>query len=106
MSFAILIAALSGVAVAVVYGGAALLNKYFKWFSDVVMATLITYSALILFLIMLLVFEKIPIPYSWIPSNNEMAFKFGQFIIQLFTMIPAFIVSGICVIYLKYKKCK
>ena len=106
VSSAILIAALSAVAVVVVYGGTALLNKHFKWYSGVGLAFMVAWSALILFLLMLLVFEKIPVPYSWIPSNNEMAFDFAQFIIQIFTMVPALIVNGICIIYMKIKKSK
>ena len=39
VSTAILIAALSAVAVVVVYGGTALLNKHFKWYSGFAMAT-------------------------------------------------------------------
>ena len=106
VSSAMLIAALSAVAVVVVYGGTALLNKHFKWYSGVGLAFMVAWSALILFLLMLLVFEKIPVPYSWIPSNNEMAFDFAQFIIQIFTMVPALIVNGICIIYMKIKKSK
>ena len=102
----IILLALSGVAVGLVYGGVALLNKRFEWLSGKDMACVICLSSLIFFLIMLLAFEKIPVPYSWIPSNNEMAFDFGQFLIRIFTMVPAFIIAAICKIYLISKKTK
>ena len=103
---AILLLALSGVAVVLVYGGTALLNKRFEWLSGNEMAAVIAFSALTFVLIMWNAFEKIPIPYSWIPSNSEMAFDFGQFLIQVFTIVPAFIIAGICKIYLIRKKVK
>ncbi len=103
---ALLLLALCGVAAVLVYGGVVLLNKFFEWFSGKDMALMLSISSLILFWIMLFVFARIPIPYSWIPSNNEMAFGFGQFLIQLFTMVPSLIIVIICVIYLKISKAK
>lgn len=103
---ALLLLALCAVAVVLVYGGVVLLNKYFEWLSVKDMAWMLSFSSLILFWIMLFVFARIPIPYSWIPSNNEMAFGFGQFLIQLFTMVPSLIIVIICVIYLKIEKAK
>ena len=103
---ALLLLALCGVAVVLVYGGIVLLNKYFEWLSGKDMALMLSFSSLILFWIMLFVFARIPIPYSWIPSNNEMAFGFGQFLIQIFTMVPSLIIVIICVIYLKISKAK
>lgn len=103
---ALLLLALCAVAVVLVYGGVVLLNKYFEWLSVKDMAWMLSFSSLILFWIMLFVFARIPIPYSWIPSNNEMAFGFGQFLIQLFTMVPSLIIVIICVIYLKISKAK
>lgn len=101
---AILLLAVCGVAIVLVYGGAALLNKYFKWLSGKDMARMICFSANIFFFIMLFVYRYLPIPYSWIPSNNEMAFSFGQLLIQVFTEVPTFIIACICLIYLKMKK--
>ena len=98
---ALLLLALCGVAVVLVYGGIVLLNKYFEWLSGKDMAWMLSFSSLILFWIMLFVFARIPIPYSWIPSNNEMAFGFGRFLLQLFTMVPSFLIVIICAIYLK-----
>lgn len=98
---ALLLLALCGVAVVLVYGGVVLLNKYFEWLSGKDMAWMLSFSSLILFWIMLFVFARIPIPYSWIPSNNEMAFGFGRFLLQLFTMVPSFLIVIICAIYLK-----
>lgn len=103
---ALLLLALCAVAVVLVYGGVVLLNKCFEWLSVKDMARMLSFSSLILFWIMLFVFARIPIPYSWIPSNNEMAFSFGQFLIQLFTMVPSLIIVIICVIYLKIAKAK
>lgn len=103
---ALLLLALCAVVVVLVYGGVVLLNKYFEWLSVKDMAWMLSFSSLILFWIMLFVFARIPIPYSWIPSNNEMAFGFGQFLIQLFTMVPSLIIVIICVIYLKIAKAK
>ena len=98
---ALLLLALCGVAVVLIYGGVVLLNKYFEWLSGKDMAWMLSFSSLILFWIMLFVFARIPIPYSWIPSNNEMAFGFGRFLIQLFTMVPSFLIVIIYAIYLK-----
>ena len=98
---ALLLLALCGVAVVLIYGGVVLLNKYFEWLSGKDMAWMLSFSSLILFWIMLFVFARIPIPYSWIPSNNEMAFGFGRFLLQLFTMVPSFLIVIICAIYLK-----
>ena len=103
---ALLLLALCGVAVVLIYGGVVLLNKYFEWLSVKDMAWMLSFSSLILFWIMLFVFARIPIPYSWIPSNNEMAFGFGRFLIQLFTMVPSFLIVIICAIYLKITQAK
>ena len=103
---ALLLLALCAVAVVLVYGGVVLLNKYFEWLSVKDMAWMLSFSSLILFWIMLFVFARIPIPYSWIPSNNEMAFGFGRFLIQLFTMVPSFLIVIICAIYLKITQAK
>jgi hypothetical protein len=100
---ALLLLMLCGVAVVLVYGGIVLLNKRFKWYSGVEMAKVVAGSSLIFSLLMLLVFTKIPIPYSWIPSGNEMAFGFGELLIQIFSMVPAIVIAGICVVYIVIK---
>ena len=101
---AILLLSLCGVVVFLLFVLAAVLNNHFKWFTGIDMATVMAYSAIILFLLILLAFSKIPVPYSWLPSNNEMAFSFGQFLIQIFSGVAALLIASGCVIYIKIKK--
>jgi len=79
------------------------LNRRWFWF-DRKEITIVTVANIVLFgALLFLVFPRLSIPYSLIPSG-EMAFDFLQLLIQIFAIITAApCIAGI-LIYYKYKE--
>ena len=79
------------------------LNRRLSWF-DLKGITIVTVANIILFgLLLFLVFPRLPVPYSLIPSG-EMAFGFLQLLIQVLAIITvAPCIVGILIYYI-YKE--